>query len=129
MIWLLLLQSTPQTINLAPPIPLRGAVSLRRQPGTKHLAEIVGTLKKCADKQSLKPPWQKPLEIRVVHQHWLDQLSTTPHGTHRRGRYYPARHGHPSLIYVAIGRDAEISLAHEWLHHLASIYGRDWSSG
>ena len=127
MIWLMLLQSTTQTVNLAPPIPLRGAISLRRQPGTEYLPQIVSTLQKCANKQGLKVPWQKPLEIRIVHQNWLNKLSSTPEGTHRRGRYYPARHGHPSLIYVAIGRDALVSLAHEWLHHLASVHGHDWS--
>ena len=126
MIWLLLLQSPIQTVNLAPPVPLRDAISLRRQPGTHHLPQIVETLTKCSLKQRVNPPWETALEIRIVHQTWLDQLSKMPHGAHRRGRYYPARNGHPSLIYVAIGRDAPVSLAHEWLHHLASIYRRDW---
>jgi len=127
MICFLLIQSTIQTVHLAPPIPLHGAISLRRQPGTTHLPKLVSTLRKCAEKQGIKPPWQRPLEIRVVHQEWLDRLTTKPKEAHRKGRYYPARNGHPSLIYVAVGRDALVTLAHEWLHHLASIHGHDWS--
>ncbi len=127
MIWLLLIQSAPQTVNLAPPVPLRGAISIRRQPGTPHLSKVITTLKNCTNKQGLKPPWRAPLEIRIVHQKWLDTLSKTPNGAHRRGRYYPSRNGHPSLIYVAIGPDAHVTLAHEWLHHLASINHRAWS--
>ena len=118
---------TQPTVHLAPPRPLRDAVSIRYQPGTTAPLRLVETLLRCAAMLKKSAPCSTPLQLRVVHQRWLDRQFGTVKSHHRRGRYYPSRGGHQSLIYLADGRDASISLAHEWIHHLASVYNEDWT--
>jgi len=127
MLWLVLLTAPAKTVQLGPAQPLLQQVHLRYQPGLAHLDSPITTLKFCARQNGLKPPFERPLEIRVVSAQWLNQAFDRPAASHRRGRYYPAKDGYPALIYLALGSDSRLTLAHEWLHHLAAVYGRNWS--
>ena len=127
MIWLFLIIASTQTVDLGPPTKVQSAVSVRTAPGTKAPKNLKSTLKYCSQITGVSMPWKAPLEIRVVQASWLNKNFKTPTGTQRKGRYYPAKKGHPALIYIASGRDLNISLAHEWLHHLAAVHGKGWS--
>ena len=127
MLWLVLLTAPAKTVQLGPAQPVIQQVHLRFQPGLNRLFKPLETLKRCAHKNGLKPPFEKPLEIRVVRAKWLNDAFDRPAATHRRGRYYPAKNGHPALIYLVLGPDSDLTLAHEWMHHLSAVYKRDWS--
>ena len=127
MVWLFLIIASTQTVDLGPPLKVQSAVSLRTAPGTKAPKKIKSTLMFCSQITGVSSPWNAPLEIRVVKTSWLNTHFKTPAGTQRKGRYYPAKKGHPALIYIASGRDLKVSLAHEWLHHLAAVHGKGWS--
>ena len=64
---------TQPTVHLAPPRPLRDAVSIRYQPGTTAPLRLVETLLRCAAMLKKSAPWSTPLQLRVVHQRWLDR--------------------------------------------------------
>ena len=127
MLWLVLLTAPAQMVQLGPPRPLMKQVVLRYQPGVARLAQPLDLLKTCALQARLPAPFDQPLEIRVVGSKWLNRAFKRPPSSNRHGRYYVAKDGHPALIYVADNRDRLISLAHEWMHHLAAVHRRNWS--
>ena len=127
MLWFLLFSGPMQTVQLGPPQPVIGQVVLRYQPGLAKLPKTLAVLKTCTQKSGLKLPHSQPLEIRVVDAAWLNRAFPRPPKLDRLGRYYVAKNGHPALIYVAQTDDAMVTVAHEWLHHLATVYGYNWT--
>ena len=127
MIALFVLIASTQTVDLGPPSTVRNAITLRAAPGVKVPSKLKPTLTYCAQITGVTVPWKSPLEIRVVSAAWLNKNFKTPAGKHRTGRYYASKKGHPALIYLASGRELKVSLAHEWLHHLASVHAKGWT--
>ena len=127
MITLFILIASTQTVDLGPPAKVQKAVIIRAAPGLKAPSKLKPTLTYCAQITGVPAPWKLPLEIRVVTATWLNKNFKTPAGKRRTGRYYKSQKGHPALIYVASGGDLKVSLAHEWLHHLAAVHGKGWS--
>jgi hypothetical protein len=127
MFWLVLLTAPAHTVQLGPVKPLIKQVVLRYQPGVSPLVQPLLTLRACARQAGLQAPFDRPLEIRVVRSKWLNQAFERPVSHSRTGRYYATKGGHPALIYLSNEGDGVLTLAHEWMHHLAAIYRRNWS--
>jgi hypothetical protein len=121
----LLLTLTSATIDLGPPRPVAGSIVYRLQHGVQAKPiKLKALLVRCARQVNQAFPTQQALEIRLVQAGWLTASFPTPKGLKRRGRYYPAQGAHPALIYAQVGPDVAQSIAHEWLHHLDQMKGR-----
>ena len=124
----ILLTLIPATIELGPPHTVTGAIVYRLQRGIHAKPPALHKLlKRCARQAKQKMPVDQALELRLVRPGWLTANFPTPKGLNRVGRYYPPQGKHPALIYAQVGPDLLQSIAHEWLHHLDYIQGRQRS--
>jgi hypothetical protein len=125
MIFALLVAS--QSIVLSSPVKVRDNIILRWQQHLKPSPmKTLPLLRRCARQNRFVADFTHSLELRVVSQAWLNNAFPLAKQQRRTGRYFPTQNGHPALIYIAAGDEILLSLAHEWLHHLSELSGKNW---
>ncbi|MDE0882493.1 MAG: hypothetical protein OSB21_07865 [Myxococcota bacterium] len=116
------------TVSLSPTIEVKDEVVLRWQQGLMPTSlPVLELLRRCARNNQKVANFSRPLELRIVRQDWLNKAFDKAAEQRRTGRYLKANQGHSALIYLAQGEQLLLSLAHEWLHHLAELSGIFWS--